>query len=121
MRLAKSDRSSGFAPIGRVALTAMITLALVGAMTPVRAEAPIDFSKPLFVGAGRTMCGSSSDVRAALAGSPSDCSQPAHAVPVIPLSDTGIGGIYQVRLLGVAAGTVVWVPYTSLTNTPPEH
>jgi hypothetical protein len=64
------------------------------------------------------MCGSSSDVRAALGGGASDCSQPARAIPVVTMSNTGDQGIYQVRFLNDPAGTVMWVPLTSLTNSP---
>jgi hypothetical protein len=81
----------------------------------------VDFSKPLFIAPGHPMCASSSDVRASLGGAPSDCSQASRPIPVTTLSSTGVDGIFQVRLLGVPSGTIMWVPYTSLTNAGPRQ
>ena len=104
----------------RAILIASAVFAFATAMV-VQADEAVDFSKPLFIAAGQPMCASSSDVRASLGGAPSDCSQASRPVPVITLSNAGVDGIFQVRLLGVPSGTIMWVPYTSLTNAGPPQ
>ncbi len=97
------------------------SFAIGAAPTSAQAEDRVDLSKPLFIAPGHAMCASSSDVKAELAGTPSDCSQASRALPVATMSVIVDGGIVQVRLLGSAQGTVFWVPYGSLTNAAPAQ
>jgi hypothetical protein len=91
--------------------------------TTADAEAPLDFTKPLFARAGFPACASAEAVEAifqALAAGrnymPAECGIIKRDVPVIITNYGGLGGPYRVRFLNTSANAGAWVPYSTLRN-----